>query len=373
MAKRRYTTEYVDVKRMLKSYDTTYYILFGQREDGKSYAVKKEIIEYISQGFNFVYLRRLHKQIVRKQMLKVFDDIQWYALELLGSKIYYDTQLGFHLIIDGEKKPVGYCTALDDTMTAKSIPITNIKIILFDEFIDYMYGVDEIPKFLHCISTICRPPNENVKIFMLGNTISKNCPYFKLFGIDINRIKQGEIYYISHSLGVTAAVQHTATKVDDLKTKSKKNKYIGFDDNESVNMIMFGEWEYKHCNTDNIDGITWNCMRHFVPIYFTAIEQVYEFTLYTDGKLPILFVRKVNTQNGMVKTKVKYNLSYDNTVILTNNNGIVPIISKINSLIDSRTLSKWELSVKCFECGRVVYDSVSTGSEIMSLLMGVKR
>ena len=373
MAKRRYTTEYVNLKRMLKSYDVTYYILYGQREDGKSYAVKKELIDSVSMGYNFAYIRRIHRQIVRKQMIKVFDDLQWYAIEKLGSKIYFDTQKGFFIVTEsGEEKIIGYCSSLEDTMLVKSIPITNIKLILFDEFIDYTYMQNEISYFLHCMSTICRPPNENVKIFMLGNTISKNCPYFKLFGIEPNKMKQGEVYYISHGLGVTAAVQHTATKVDDLNSKSKHNKYIGFDDNESVKMIMFGEWEYNHCNTENIDGIGWNCMRHFVPIYFTALEQCYEFTINTDIKVPITFIRKVNTQDGRVKNKVKYNLSYDNTVILTSSNGIVPMISKVNTLVDTQTRKKWELIQQCIECRRVIFDTVSTGSEIMSLLIGGK-
>lgn len=372
MAKRKYTTEYFDLSRMINSYDTSYYIIYGQREDGKSYSVKRYIIEQIKLGYNFAYLRRCHEHIVRRNMIKVFDDVQDICEKELGSKIYYDAQMGFYLKINGEPKIVGYCSSLADTMKVKSIPVVNIKVILFDEFIDYNYMDNEISMFLHCISTICRPPNENVKIFMLGNTISKNCPYFKLFGIDTRKIKQGEIYYLKHNLGVTACVQHTPTKVDDINTKEKHHDYIGFDDNESVNMIMFGEWEYQHCKTEQIDGISWNCMRHFIPIYFTALNQVYELTINTDIKVPILFVRKVNIQMGKCKTKVKYNLSYDDSVHLINNDGFVPTITKVNDFVDKRTKEKFNMALLCIDCGRVIYDTIGTGSEFMSLFSRVK-
>lgn len=372
MAKRRYTTEYFDLSKMINQYDTSYYIIYGQREDGKSYSVKLHIIEQIKMGYNFAYIRRCHDHIVRKNMIKVFDDVQHICEKELGSKIYFDSQMGFYIKTNGEIKIVGYCSSLQDTMKVKSIPVVNIKVILFDEFIDYNYMDNEISMFLHCISTICRPPNEDVKIFMLGNTISKDCPYFKLFGIDTRKIRQGEIYYIKHNLGVSACVQHTPTKVDDIKSKTKTHNYIGFDDNESVNMIMFGEWEYQHCKTRILDGIGWNCMRHLIPIYLTAINQVYEFTIHTDIKMPILFVRKVNTQMGKVNTNILYNLSYDDSVLLRNKNGIVPTITKINDLVDDKTKQKWSMALKCYECGRVIYDTIATGSEFMNLLPKVR-
>lgn len=363
MAKKKYTTEYFNLKPQLK-YNTTYHIVYGERNDGKTYGAKVDaLIDDIRNGFNFVYMRRLHQHIVRKNMVKLFGDVQHIIEKEFGSQIYYDSQKGFYLNIGGEEKVVGFVVNVQDGLLSKGIPIVNIRTILFDEFIDYSYMPEEIPKFLHLVSSICRPPNRDVRIIMLGNTISRNCPYFKLFGIDTRKIKQGEIYYIKHNLGVTATVQHTPTKVEDLISKKKTDKYIGFDDNESVNMIMFGEWEYQHCQTKQIDGIGWNCMRHFIPIYFTALNNIYEFTINTDIKMPILFIRKINIQYGKCKTKVKYNLSSDNSVVLINNNGIVPSISKINELVDEGTLKKWHLALLCLECDRVIFDTIETGSE----------
>ena len=135
---------------------------------------------------------------------------------------------------------------------------------------------------------------------------------------------------------------------------------------------MFGEWEYQHCKTKQIDGIGWNCMRHFIPIYFTALDMVYEFTINTDTKIPILFVRKVNIQLGKCKSRVLYNLAYDDTVHLINSKGYVPTISKVNDLVDNNTLKKWKLALLCIDCDRVIYDDISTGSEFMSLFRKIK-
>ena len=63
----------------------------------------------------------------------------------------------------------------------------------------------------------------------------------------------------------------------------------------------------------------------------------------------------------------KYNLSKDNSVVLINSNGIVPSITKINDLVDSSTLKKWKLVTDCIDCGRVIFDTIETGSEFMSL------
>lgn len=371
MGRRKYTTEYFDITPILRQYDTTYYMIYGEREDGKSYTVKKNkcIEDYATSKKRFVYLRRLHQHIVRKNLVKVFDDMQEIAQQKLGSKIYFDSQMGFYIINSkGESEVIGYHTSLQDAMLAKSIPLVNVGTILFDEFIDYTYMEDEIPKFLHTISTICRPPNTDVKIFMLGNTISNDCPYFNLFGVDPRKIHQGEPYYIKHSLGVSATVYHTPTKVQNLVTKSKHNDYIGFDNNHSVNMIMFGEWEYTNCTTTKIDGIGWNCMRHLIPLYLTALGNVYEFTINTDITIPILFVRKVNTQNGVCGTKIKYNLTYDRSVNLINKKGIVPTFTKMNDFIDDDTLCLWQMGMKCVSCGRVIFDNVATGSEFIHLI-----
>lgn len=374
MARKKYTTEYINIRNVLNKFDTSYYLIYGERGDGKTYGGKEIVIDdYKDRGKRFVYMRRTHQHIVRSKMVKVFDDIQHYAEKMLNSKIYFDSQMGFYIIKDGEKEVVGYCTSVQDAMNVKSIPLVNIGYILFDEFIDYNYFENETSMFLHAISTICRPPNHDVKILMLGNTIHKDCPYFKLMGVDTSKIKQGQYYYLKHELGASITVYRTPTKVDSLVGNVKKDSYIGFDDNESVSMIMFGEWEYNNCITTQIDGVGWNCMKNLVPIYFTALGNVYEIAIHIDTQIPITFIRKVNTQNGKCSKLVKYNLTVDRSVNLINKRGIVPTITSVNDFIDENTLNKWSIFIKCLECGRIIYDKIETGSEFIHFYGKIKK
>ena len=66
----------------------------------------------------------------------------------------------------------------------------------------------ELVLFQHIMSTISRY-RENLKVIMLGNTISRFCPYFELFNIDHKRIKHGETGIIKHKRGVTIVVHRT--------------------------------------------------------------------------------------------------------------------------------------------------------------------
>ena len=343
-------------------YPASYYVIIGERSNGKTYSVKEYILEGIKQGKKFLYLRRTHAYITRRRMLKVFDDINDRALDELNSYIYYSTEQGFYINTDYGTKSVGYCTSIEDYMKEKGIAFDDISIVLFDEFIDNGYMRDEIKMFLNMMSTVARERTD-LTVFMLGNTISKYCPYFDLFGIDIHKVKQGYIHKVDHKNGVTVVLEYCKNKVQELG-KLKKNKYVGFDDNEDVKMILYGEWEYKETNIKNVDGIGWNSYRMQIPLYITALRQVYELSLnLKDGVLPIAFVRKVNTQDGKVKKTILYNLSYDKTVLLNSKKGVVPIVSRLTNLMDDNTLEMMRIFSECFNCSRIVFDTYQTGTE----------
>ena len=366
--KRLQTTEYYTLDRILQ-YPSSYYMVIGERTNGKTYSVKDRIITKIEEGGEFVYLRRLHKYIVRKKMYKVFDDIQDRAEKRLNSKIFYSTEQGFFIDNDDEIKSVGYVTSLEDGMTEKGISFHNLKIILFDEFIDESYSDIEIDRFLNIISTICRE-REDVEIYMLGNTISRFCPYFDLFGIDIKKIKQGNIYRFKHTNGVTCTLEYCRNKVQEIG-KDKTNKYTGFDNNKTVDMIMYGDWEYKDTNIKSIDGIGWNSPRTLVPAYVTALGLSYEISIH-HSKFPICFVRKPNTQNGLVKERIKYNLSYDNSVLLNSKKGVVPRFSRVSKFIDEGTREQFEILNECIRTSRIVFDTYESGTEFLKAYEKIK-
>lgn len=69
--------------------------------------------------------------------------------------------------------------------------------IIFEEFVErgsYIMGGQEPDKLMILYSTIDRKRG-NTKLYMVGNSISKVCPYFGAWGLDgiFRNIKQGEI------------------------------------------------------------------------------------------------------------------------------------------------------------------------------------
>lgn len=366
MSKRskKQTTDYYRLTRIL-SRPASYYGIVGERSNGKTYSVKERIIDKLYlNGDKFVYMRRMHRHITRKKMKKVFQDINEYAYEKLNSFISYDTENDFTITDEnGKKQTVGACVSIEDAIDLKGIPYNEIKTIFFDEFLDLNYMDDEIERFLNIISTIVRERND-VEIFLCGNTISKYCPYFDLFGVDPRKLKQGEIAYFTHKKGVTFALEYCKSKVQEMG-KEKTHKYLGFDDNKTVDMILYGDWEYKETNIKNVDGIGWNSNRTLIPTYITSLGNVYEMSL-TQEKDKILFVRKLNTQNGFVKTIIKYNLSFDNSVILNTKNGSVPIYSKVSKMFMGENLyNQLQIAKECLRVNRVVYDTFETGTEFL--------
>lgn len=358
--KNKKTTEWVNLST-IDSYNTAYRILIGKRSNGKTYAVKKRIVETVKNEHQFVYLRRLHSYITRRKMNRLFEDIDEYSVQELGDTISYGTDTGFYLTHDPLKKTIGVALSLQDFIADKGIPYNKCTVILFDEFCDISYMENEISAFLNVISTIVRKRN-NVVIYMLANSIGTYNPYFDLFKIDKNKLKKGCIHCITHTNGVTIALQYFKDKIDIVGGSKTYDKYIGFDDNNTVKMILHGDFEENDCNIKEIDGVGWNSQRRLVPFYITYMKKVFEMSINTQTPYPILFLRQINTQNGIVRKSIKYNLSIDNTVKLNNSSGIVPYFAKFNELVDKNTLNYYQIVNKCIESNRIVFDANETGT-----------
>lgn len=326
------------------------------------------INQFILDRSKFAYVRRRKYQITRKDMKKLFSDINERCMDenVLGDYIKYSVEQGFYIEEDGMIRVLGYPFSVEDSTFRKGIPWNDIKTIFFDEFIEYGNPVqDEIPQFLNLLSTIIRKRTD-VRVIMCANTVTKMSPYFDLFGIDAKKLKQGQIFSFFHQNGVSGAIEWCASTNVTKEGKKISDPYLGFDNNPTSSMILYGEWEYDLVNTLNIDGKGWNTQRRLLPIYVTAIGEVYELSIL-EQENPIAFVRKINTQGGMVRSDIKYNLSYDNSLVLTNKKGIVPMYGRINALVDETTRKYYEIFKQCIESKRIVYDKISSGSDFMKV------
>jgi hypothetical protein len=144
--------------------------------------------------------------------------------------------------------PFAYGFSITQMEHDKGTAYPMVKNIVFDEFITRSaYLPDEFILFTNTLSTIIRQRND-VKIFMLGNTVNKFCPYFNEMGLKhIKDMNQGDIdVYRVGTSGLKIAVEYCGTSKVNRK---KSDIYFSFD-NPKLEMITSGIWEidiYPHC------------------------------------------------------------------------------------------------------------------------------
>ncbi len=255
-------------KQELKYYSLTnilsknaqYNIIFGERSNGKTYAILKHIIEeYCKTGHQGALVRRWKEDFRGKRGAQLFDafangDMIAQLTNHKYTTIYsyagkwhlaYKDPITNKLVAD--EKPFCFGFALSDMEHDKSNSYTNVKTIFFDEFLTRQYYLpDEFVTFMNVVSTIVRQRTD-VTIFMAGNTVNQYCPYFTEMGLThIKDMTKGsiEVYKYGESK-LRVAVEYA----DSLTKQGKPSDiYFAFD-NPKLSMITGGTWEmamYPH-------------------------------------------------------------------------------------------------------------------------------
>lgn len=239
--------------------NATYNVIFGERSNGKTYALLRKCVqEFVKDGSQMAYVRRWKEDIIGRRAARLFSGlVENGEIAKLTRGAYQGVHYWagkWYLCLYGEDgKPIyndsdiiAFSFALSDSEHDKSTSFPKIRTVVFDEFLtSKTYLQDEFVLFMNVVSTIVRK-RDDVKIYMLGNTVNKYCPYFKEMGLtNILTMKQGSIdvyHYGSSKLSV--AVEYCATQ----KVKGESNKYFAFD-NPKLEMITGGAWEldiYPH-------------------------------------------------------------------------------------------------------------------------------
>lgn len=250
--------KYYSLKK-INSKNATYNIIFGERSNGKTYACLNQVLNnYFQRGEQFAYIRRWNVDIAPKRMNNLFNafSANHEIARLSNNKftsVYFRTGTFYLCKYDDMGKPIyndeniiGYAFDLGSTEHNKANSYPKITNIIFDEFLTRMvYLNDEFMLFMNTVSTIVRN-RTNVKIYMLGNTVNKYCPYFREMGLkNILNMKQGTIdVYTYGNSKLKVAVEYADSK----KVFKKNNYYFAFN-NPKLNMITSGSWElnlYPH-------------------------------------------------------------------------------------------------------------------------------
>lgn len=256
--------KFYDLKNILAT-NADYNIIFGERSNGKTYAVLKYLLErYAKKNIQGAIIRRWRDDFQGKRGASTFDAlVANNEIKKLTNGVWSDVYYfsgRWYLCTYNEKgerttdeKPFCYGFAITSMEHDKGTSFPGVGTILFDEFITRTgYLPDEFVLFNNVLSTIIRHRDtvngEPIKIFMCGNSVNKySCPYYSEMGLKhVKEMEQGaiDVYEYGES-GLRVAVEY----VKPTKNGKKSDKFFAFD-NPRLNMVTSGGWEidvYPHC------------------------------------------------------------------------------------------------------------------------------
>lgn len=350
MAKRNY----YDITNLLNT-DAQWLMLLGQRANGKSYQVKKTVLEEAYRTDNkFVYLRRYRADLKQVYVSAYFDDMpiskitngEYDTVRAYNGYIYF-----MEITEDGEvgrKKQIGRYCALNESIRYKSQVFKDYTSIIYEEFItDDFYLTDEPRLLQQFVSTVARL--DRVRVFLVGNTLSRVCPYFNEWCLEgVLKQKQGTIelyhYHMEDSETVTIAVEYCSN------ANNENKMFFG----QSAKQIITGEWDVKELPK--------------LPRQQYEYEKLYEFELsYQNFRfcVELLFEPKNGGKVLFVYPMTKNRKIYRK---ITEEFSDLPNVScKLD-----RDKKAEEYIIKCLQMDKVCFSDNLTGSDFYKVLENMK-
>ena len=306
--------KYYSLKK-INSKNATYNVIFGERSNGKTYACLEQALKnYFEHGKQFAYIRRWSDDIAPKRMnnlfnamldkVEKFSDGEFHSIIYRTGVFYLANYNKDGKAIYNDQDIIGYAFNLSASEHNKANSYPNITMIIFDEFLTNKYYLpDEFVLFMNTVSTIIRQRTD-VKIYMLGNTVNKFCPYFGEMGLNnVLNQEQGTIdVYTYGKSKLKVAVEYA----NNNKLLKKNNYYFAFD-NPKLKMITSGAWElniYPHA------PIKWrpkNELFHFF-IIFNGIT--YQCDVISRDQYNFIFVHNKTTPIKRPDKDLIYSLDY---------------------------------------------------------------
>lgn len=347
--------------------NATYNVIFGERSNGKTYATLKQVLEnYFSDGSQFAYIRRWSVDVQPKRMNNLFNAIieDGYLEKLSGGKftaIFFRTGRFYLCTYNDKGKPIyneediiGYAFSLSENEHNKANSYPRVTNIIFDEFLtNKIYLPDEFMLFMNTVSTIVRQ-RTNVKIYMLGNTVNKFCPYFKEMGLtNILTMKQGTIdLYTYGDSKLKVAVEYA-----DSKKKFKKNNFYFAFNNPKLKMITGGAWElniYPHA------PVKWLPKNIMFTYFIDFNDSLYQCEIINKDNNVFTYIHEKTTPIKNPDKDIIYTLDY-NPKINYNVNILKPLTDYQNKIT-------W-----FYTHDRVYYQDNNVGDAINNYLKICKR
>ena len=307
-------SKYYSLKK-INSKNATYNVIFGERSNGKTYAcLLQALTNYFIDGSQFAYIRRWSDDIAPKRMNNLFNAMldkieklsagEFHAIVYRSGVFYLANYNKNGKIIYNDDDVIGYAFNLSASEHNKANSYPKITTIIFDEFLTNKYYLpDEFVLFMNTISTIIRQ-RTNVKIYMLGNTVNKFCPYFGEMGLtNILTQEQGTIdVYTYGKSKLKVAVEYASNN----KLLKKNNYYFAFD-NPKLKMITEGSWElsiYPHAPTK------WKPKNITFSFFIIFNDLTYQCDVISKDNFDFIFIHNKTTPIQRPNQDLIYSLDY---------------------------------------------------------------
>lgn len=195
----------------LDSKNAIFNMLYGERSNGKSYQVKhkKAVTKFLksmeidsNNPKRFILMRRWKEEITSEKIEAYFQDVDIYKLtkEKYNCITMYKKQLYLANYINEtgktiKGKKIGYVVALSTEQNYAGGSYLDVEDIIFEEFMSRgSYIANEPDKLMNFYCTVDRKRGK-VRLWLVGNTISRVCPYINEWGLHeiVSKQKQGTI------------------------------------------------------------------------------------------------------------------------------------------------------------------------------------
>lgn len=179
-------------------------LIYGERSNGKSYQVKhkKGVLKYWNTGKRFILMRRWKEEISAEKIEQYFADVNVEEITdgAFNCITMYKKQLWLsnYNVEDGKTKrgeKIGYVVALSTEQNYAGASYLDVEDIIFEEFMSRSeYLSQESSRLMNFYVTADRKRNA-VRLWLVGNTISRVCPYISDWELRniVSRQKQGTI------------------------------------------------------------------------------------------------------------------------------------------------------------------------------------
>ena len=344
---------YYDISEMLKT-NAEYMMLLGQRSNGKSYQVKKTVLEdFYFNETKFIYLRRWKADIKQKEVSTYFDDIpiakytnrEYNSVRAMNGFIYL-CKIEDGLIV--EKREMGRYCALNEYERYKSQVFMNYKNIVYEEFITDSIYLNYEPKLLQqFVSTVARL--DKIRVFLIGNTLTRVCPYFHEWCLEnVLKQKQGTIeiykYHMEDNVEVKIAVEYCAN------TNNKNTMFFG----QAAKQIVTGEWDVKEVPK--------------LPRQLYEYEKIYEVMVVYQAFKFVLELLIEPKEGGVIIFVYPYTSNRKIQRVITDEFSDKPYISSKLDVDKKPEL----LMLKALRMDKVCYSDNLTGSDFSKVIEKLK-